>query len=129
MYLAANPERLVTVAELANFYDISRNHLVKVVQGLVGHGFLHTTRGKNGGMQLACKSDEISIGKVVRMMENHFNLVECFEAKQDGCTLEGACRLKGLLARAAEEFLLNLDTISLADINKPKLREQIVRLQ
>ena len=74
MYLTANPGRLVTVAELAKFYDISRNHLVKVVQGLVEHGFLHTTRGKNGGMQLACNSDKISIGKVVRKMENHFTI-------------------------------------------------------
>ena len=129
MYLTANPGRLVTVAELAKFYDISRNHLVKVVQGLVEHGFLHTTRGKNGGMQLACNSDKISIGKVVRKMENHFNLVECFDSEQDVCTLDGACRLKELLARAAEDFLLNLDNISLADISKPKLRQQIVRLQ
>lgn len=129
MYLAANHERLVTVVELANFYNISRNHLVKVVQGMVEHGFLHTTRGKNGGMQLARKSEDISIGKVVRKMENHFNMVECFDSAQGGCTLDGACRLKGLLARATEDFLSSLDTISLADISKPKLRQQIISLQ
>lgn len=129
MYLATNPGRLVTVAELAEFYDISRNHLVKVVQGLVEHGFLHTTRGKNGGMQLARDDDKISIGKVVRKMENHFNLVECFDTEQAGCALDGACRLKGLLARATEEFLHNLDGVTLADMNQPRLRQQIVRLQ
>jgi len=129
MYLAANPERLVTVAELANFYAISRNHLVKVVQGLVEHGFVHTTRGKQGGMQLASTGDRISIGKVVRKMENHFNIVECFDQEQADCALEGACRLKGLLARATEEFLHNLDGVTLADMTKPRLRQQIVSLQ
>lgn len=105
MYLAANPGRLVTVTELAKFYGISRNHLIKVVQGLVEHGYLHTTRGKNGGMQLACHSDKISIGKVVRKMENHFNLVECFDSEQTSCVLDGACHLKTILARSIEDFL------------------------
>lgn len=129
MYLATNPGRLVTVAELAKFYDISRNHLVKVVQGLVKHGFLHTSKGKNGGMQLACNSDSISIGKVVRKMENHFNLVECFDSEQTTCALDGACRLKALLARATEDFLSNLDEVTLSDMSKPKLRQQIIQLQ
>ena len=129
MYLSVNHQKLVTVAELAEFYNISRNHLVKVVQGLVEHRFIQTTRGKNGGMRLACDSADISIGSVVRKMENHFNIVECFDAEQEGCTLNGACRLKGLLASAMEDFLVSLDTINLADINKPKLRQQIVNLQ
>jgi len=129
MYLTAHPDERVTVSELANFYDISRNHLVKVVQGLVEHGFIKTTRGKYGGMQLARDSDQISIGKVVRHMESHFNLVECFDTKQPGCTLDGACRLKGLLISAAEEFLKSLDTVTLADMSKPALRQHIVSLQ
>jgi len=129
MYLAANPERLVTVAELANFYAISRNHLVKVVQGLVEHGFVHTTRGKKGGMKLAATGDRTSIAKVVRKMENHFNIGEWSEQEQADCALEGAGRLKGLLARATEEFLHNLDGVTLADMTKPRLRQQIVSLQ
>lgn len=129
MYLAANPERLVTVAELAGFYTISRNHLVKVVQGLVEHGFVHTTRGKQGGMRLASTDERISIGRVVRKMENHFNIVECFDQGQANCALEGACRLKGLLARATEEFLHNLDGVTLADMTRPGLRQHIVSLQ
>ena len=92
-----------------------------MIQGLVEHGFLHITRGKNGGMQRACNNDKISIGKVIRKMENHFNLMEFFDPEQDGRTVDEACRLKGLLARAAEEFLLNLDNISLADRSKPRL--------
>jgi len=129
MYLAANPEQLVTVAALAQFYDISRNHLVKVVQGLVEHDFVYTVRGKQGGMQLAQDSNKISIGKVIRCMENHFNIVECFDTEQDGCTLTTVCNLKSILARATEDYLKNLDKISLADVSKPKLRQLIVELR
>lgn len=129
MYLAANTKQLVTVSELAQFYNISRNHLVKVVQGLVEHDFIHTVRGKQGGMQLAKDSDQISIGKVVRCMENHFNIVECFDAEQDTCMLTGVCNLKSILTRATEDYLKSLDKVSLADVSKPRLRQLIVELQ
>ncbi|WP_126456975.1 RrF2 family transcriptional regulator [Sulfuriflexus mobilis] len=129
MYLAAHPGQQVTVAELAGFYDVSRHHLVKVVQGLVEHGFVRTTRGKHGGMKLAHNAERVSIGKVIRLLENHFDIVACFSAGADACPLDSACRLKGLLSRATEEFLQKLDSVSLADITKPKLRQQIVELQ
>ena len=52
MYLGAHTDKLTSVAEIADYYGISRNHLVKIVQGLNEHGFVKTTRGKHGGMQL-----------------------------------------------------------------------------
>ena len=33
MYCAARPERLVTISELAEHHDLSRNHLTKIVTG------------------------------------------------------------------------------------------------
>lgn len=34
IYLAAQGSELATISEIVNFYDISRNHLMKVVQHL-----------------------------------------------------------------------------------------------
>jgi len=129
IHLAANQKKLLSVTELADFYGISRNHLVKIVQGLVENDFVVTVRGKNGGMQLAKNPSDISVGHVVRFMENHFNLVECFDAQHNHCSLDGACRLKGVLQRAMNEFLITLDAISIADITKPKVRKHIINLQ
>ncbi|MDO9372430.1 MAG: Rrf2 family transcriptional regulator, partial [Gammaproteobacteria bacterium] len=53
IYLRLKGDSLVTISEIADFYQISRNHLVKVVHHLANHGFIHTTRGKHGGMRLA----------------------------------------------------------------------------
>jgi len=129
MYMASNPDQLVTVAELASFYTISRNHLVKVVQGLVKHGFVSTIQGQQGGMQLAKKSDKISIGKVIRCMENHFDIVECFDPENDACILTGVCKLKNILSHATENYLKELDKVSLADVCKPRLRQHIIKFQ
>jgi len=129
IHLSANQNKLLSATELASFYGISRNHLVKVVQGLVEHNFVVTVVGKNGGMQLAKKPKDIYVGHVVRFMENHFNLVECFDAQHNHCSLNGACRLKGILHRAMNDFLTSLDAISIADITKPKLQKHIINLQ
>ena len=95
---------------------MSRNQLVKVVQGLTESGYVKTTRGKHGGMRLACDAKEISVGSVVRKMENHFNIVECFVFNSDGCCIEKSCGLKGVIYRATNNFLKELDQTSLADV-------------
>ena len=53
LYLGAYTRGPVSVNEIAGYFNISRHHLVKIVQQLTGHGFVVTTRGKHGGMQLA----------------------------------------------------------------------------
>jgi len=46
------------ITEIAHFYKISRNHLVKVkvVHNLILMGFVETTRGKNGGISKGCRA-------------------------------------------------------------------------
>jgi len=116
MYLAKQPDKLISVSEIAEYYSVSRNHLVKVVQGLTESGFVATTRGKHGGMQLACEAKDISVGSVVRKMENHFNIVECFEFSSVSCCIESSCGLKGVIHRATNNFLKELDQTSLAEV-------------
>ena len=49
IYLAQKKgDELATITEIADFYRISRNHLVKVVHHLAQEEFIHTTRGKHG---------------------------------------------------------------------------------
>ena len=61
MYLAGHTER-GSVARVAAFYDISRDHVAKVVQTLVRLGFVRSIRGVGGGIELARPGDQISIG-------------------------------------------------------------------
>jgi len=128
MYLGAQNKNMISVSEVASFYSISRNHLVKVVQGLSEHGFVTTVRGKNGGMKLASDVDNISIGNVIRHMENHFDIVECLDQIAESCVLDKSCKLKDFLNHAVNNFLKELDGISLADVLKPGIRKELVHL-
>src|ERR1043165_3200087 len=78
MYVASMPQRLVTIQEIAQAYGISENHLMKVVHGLAQHGFVTTVRGRGGGIRLARPASKITVGAVIRAVEDDFALVECF---------------------------------------------------
>ena len=118
MYVALAPERLVSIAEIAERYGISRNHLMRVVQELAQKGFVVTQQGRGGGMRLAAQADAIRIGAVVREMEPDFALVECFQP-QGNCRLSPDCQLGGVLDEALSAFFAVLDRYTLADLIAP----------
>ena len=115
MYVAARPDQLVTIREMAVAYGISQNHLMKVVFELGRHGILETVRGRRGGLRLARPQESIRIGDVVRFTESGSALVECFSTGS-GCVIVGPCRLKGVLNEALEAFLAVLDGYTLHDL-------------
>jgi Rrf2 family nitric oxide-sensitive transcriptional repressor len=115
VYLAV-AGRSVTVSEVAERYGISRNHLVKVAHHLGKVGYVHTERGRHGGIRLARPAEAINLGQVVRDTEPNFNLVECFDMAENQCVLAPACQLKRVLVEAERAFMASLDRYSLADV-------------
>lgn len=117
-----NDGRLIRIAEIAECFEISRNHLTKVVHQLGVCGYLETMQGRHGGVRLARSPDSIVIGDVVRDFEEGFDLVECFKADQCNCRIQPACVLKGTLDEALDAFLGVLDRTTLADLLVPRRR-------
>lgn len=103
------------VQEIADAYDISHNHLTKVVQQLHRTGYVHTHRGKGGGVSLAQPVSSIKVGAVVREFESAKHLVECFSPGNQ-CVITSACQLKHAFAAAYEAFVASLDQHSLSDL-------------
>lgn len=116
VYLNIKEDGRATVSELADFYAISRNHLVKVVHHLAQQEFIHTRRGKNGGISLARIAEMIRIGDVVRSTEPNFEIAECFNREKNTCILAPHCSLKSILYEANRAFLDTLDRYTIADI-------------
>lgn len=123
LYLSRKGEEAATISELADFYEISRNHLVKVVHNLGLNGFIITSRGKNGGIRLARSADEITVGEVVRKTEPDFDLLECFNPETDHCVISKSCHLKSVLFEARAAFIDVLDRYTLADAAMDKISE------
>ena len=119
LYLASKPEATATITEITEYYDISRNHLVKVVHNLGILEFITTSRGKNGGIKLARPAEEIVLSDVVRKTEPDMDLLECFNPKTDNCAISPTCRLKSMLYEGRSAFMAVLEKNTLADAAKP----------
>lgn len=116
IFLAAHQHKRVTTQQVADAYQISKNHLVRVVQNLDKNGFVKLTHGRGGGMALAKEPGEIRLGAVMRAIEPNMDLVECFNASTNTCPISPVCRLKGVLREAGNSFVATLDQYTLADV-------------
>jgi Rrf2 family nitric oxide-sensitive transcriptional repressor len=116
MYAAVRHGELVTIQDVADAYGISKNHLMKVAFELGRKGYLETVRGRGGGFRLARSPDKIGLGDVVRMTEEDFTMVECFDPTSNKCAITGPCRLRGVLSKALKAYFAVLDEYTLADL-------------
>jgi Rrf2 family transcriptional regulator, nitric oxide-sensitive transcriptional repressor len=111
LFLATHRDRISSIGEIATAYEISQNHLMKVVSELSARGYVTALRGRNGGIRLALQPEEINIGRLIRQMEGKIDLVECAN-----CKLLGLCRLPGPLDLALSAFFDVLERYTLADV-------------
>jgi Rrf2 family nitric oxide-sensitive transcriptional repressor len=126
IYLAAQPKQRATIAEIARAFDVSENHLVKVVHFLGKSGWLANVRGKGGGLELALPPELVPIGEVVRQTEGVSAVAECFSKAGHNCVIAGDCRLQGVLGEALSAFHAVLDRYTLADLVEN--REALARI-
>lgn len=127
IYLAVHGDQLATIQEIAESYDISRNHLMKVVHQLNKKGYIETVRGKKGGMRLLMAPADINVGVLVRETEQDLNIVECFPSK-DACRISPVCGLKGMFGEALNAFMKTLDRYTLEDVIPQAQRSQLLRI-
>jgi Rrf2 family nitric oxide-sensitive transcriptional repressor len=122
IYVAAQPGRRVTIAEIATAFDVKENHLTKVVHFLGKAGLLANVRGKGGGLSLGRAAKDIVIGEVVRATEGQAEPAECFGEQPDRCRIARICRLRGVMQRAVAAFYAVLDDCTLAElVDQPAL--------
>jgi Rrf2 family transcriptional regulator, nitric oxide-sensitive transcriptional repressor len=122
MYLALKDDGLATIAEVAESYGISKNHLMKVAHQLGVAGYVATVRGRSGGLRLAKPAEAIGLGEVVRHTEPDMALVSCFDPASAPCAIQQCCVLQGALERACLAFVDVLDGYTLSDLVKPRAR-------
>ncbi len=114
IFLALQPEQeLVTMADIEQHFAIPRNHLIKIVQRLGKLGYVHTVRGKGGGLRQGRAASTIRLGEVVRDMENTLELIDC---NKPLCPLHHECRLKCMLNEARQAFIDTLNRYTVADV-------------
>ncbi len=123
LVLAGSERETWSSVELAAKLDISRDHLIKVLQRLAAGGYVQTTRGAGGGVKLAKRATAIRIGEVLEWLEDDAALTECFRGDGGQCLLTGFCTLRSKLERARKAFYAELNATTLAECLNPALRK------
>ncbi len=114
MYLASREQR-ATIADVANVFGISANHVAKVVHLLAKHRFVRSIRGIGGGIELARPPQQIRLGDVVDRFEGSQHLLDCI-GQEDVCVIQRFCKLKGVLAEAERIQREYLNSVTVADV-------------
>jgi Rrf2 family iron-responsive transcriptional regulator len=115
MYCAANDGQVSRISDIAQVNGISDLFLFKILQPLVRAGFVETIRGRNGGIRLAKRSDEITLYQVVKVTEESFALTEHLEG--DGtCPSGDKFGLSTVFREALSAFFRVLSDYTIADL-------------
>jgi len=119
IYLGQNNENRVTIHQISEDYDISKNHLMKVVSNLTRLKIVAAQRGPGGGIQLNRLPEDISLNEVISNTEKHFK-----QASDAGLSVENQdtadSRLSHFLQHAMQAYLNALSHFTLADVLEPE---------
>lgn len=115
IYCGVNTNGRTTIRDIAQSYQISENHLMKVVNKLTSLGYLTAIRGRTGGIKLAPSTIEVPLGELVRSLETDLTLVPCFIG-EGGCVIRKVCLLKTAIDEATSAFFQSLDRRTFGDL-------------
>ena len=80
-YLGEASERVITLSELSHKSGVSGPYLEKILGYLKKAKLVATERGANGGYIISKKPEEISIGEILRALEDNLYLADCNSGK------------------------------------------------
>lgn len=114
IFLQQKNER-VKIQEIADAYNISKNHLSVAVNLLSELGYVISTLGPKGGIEFNKAFANHTVYDLVSKTEE-FDIVECFNVETSTCTLTPHCRLKTMLKKATKSFLEELKNYQIKDL-------------
>lgn len=103
------PDSQVSASELEGKISVSGKYLEKIMRMLSKRNIVSALRGVNGGYYLAKSPNEITIGEIVRALEDDMEIIECVKA--DGkCK---CCPTSGVWKKLYEGINEILDSMTL----------------
>jgi Rrf2 family nitric oxide-sensitive transcriptional repressor len=116
LYLRVAPGRRASIPDIAAAHRVSHNHLDKVVRRMSEAGLVTTVRGRGGGVELTRDASTITVGDVMRAMEDDFAVVECLGPARY-CRVAGVCGARSVFSRALDAYFTVLDGATLDEIS------------
>ena len=113
--LAVEPASVCSAADVAQATGIAVPTVSKLLKSLARAGLVTSTRGANGGYQLARDPQDISAASVIDALEGPVSITEC-SASDSHCDYESVCNVGNAWQRINIAIRRALEDISLTDL-------------
>ena len=107
--------------DLAEAIDVPRNYLSKILHELTRAGILKSTRGKNGGFQLAVPPEELPLLRIVQLFDHMGEQSRCLLGRPE-CSDADPCSAHERWRALADQVSAFLESTTLADLQRPTRR-------
>ncbi len=115
-------ERPLALTEIAGRQALPIAYLEQLFVKLRQKGFVASTRGAQGGYQLARRAEAIRIGEILEAIGESVETTRCRQDSEIGCLgRKGQCLTHDLWAGLGRHMHQYLDGISLADVCKRRV--------
>ena len=109
----------VQLLDIAERQQISAQYLAQLLRKLVQAGLVQSTRGPHGGYRLACDTDQIRAGDVLRAVEESLEPVFCVDADApSSCHRVEGCPTHWLWAKLGDAISGVLDSVTLDELGQ-----------
>lgn len=106
----------IRIKEISIRQEISDKYLEQIISILVKNGLVISTRGSQGGYRLAKKTDEYTVGSILRTIEGKLCPVACLETEENQCGRRGECITLPLWEKLDEAINNVVDNVTLQDL-------------
>jgi len=130
IYLARRYEKgPILISDISRDEGIPKKFLELILLTLKNNSILQSKKGKGGGYYLGKAPADVSMGKIIRLLEGPIALVPCVsEASYEACGEcldENTCGIRLVMKDIREATIQILDKTSLADVMEREDKEKV----
>ena len=114
-HLAESDDRVCSAHDVAAATGIALPTVSKLLKLLARAELVISTRGANGGYQLARPAEQVTAADIIDALEGPVSITEC-SASDSQCEHEGVCSVGGAWQRVNTAIRRALDDVSLKDL-------------
>lgn len=115
------PEAL-TIEEIAKRSGAPKRFLEHILLEIRNAGIIASTRGRSGGYQLIKLPEQVSVSELLRMIDGPIAPLPCLSRRAyqrcEDCKDEETCRIRKVFAEVFWSYLLLIESLTLADIQR-----------
>ena len=125
------PEAL-TIEVIARRSGTPKRFLEHILLEIRNAGIIASTRGRAGGYQLIKPPETVSISELLRMIDGPIAPLPCLSRRAyqrcEDCTDEKTCRIRKVFAEVFWSYLVLIESLTLADIQRSdEVAQQLLR--